>query len=142
MFNPSKDQVRDFFCDAWRKYQHKEILSPLETMAADLILQHPEYHADLQAADAKERDYSVESGRSNPFLHLSMHLAIQEQVSVDQPPGIRPAYTRLCQSQSAHAAEHVIMEALGQVIWEAQRLGTPFDNDHYLDLILRNTTHD
>lgn len=142
MFNPSKEQVRAFFTDAWRKHQEKKVLTALETMAADLIAQHPEYHEDLQDADAATRDYSVEAGRTNPFLHLSMHLAIREQVSIDQPPGIRAAWNALRARHDAHAAEHIIMEALGEVVWEAQRMGTPFDNEHYLSLIRRHATLD
>ncbi len=142
MFNPSKDQVREFFIGAWRKRQEKGVLTPLETMAADLVELHPEYHDDLQDPDAARRDYPVEAGRTNPFLHLSMHLAIQEQLSIDHPPGIRAAWKRLLQKHDGHEAAHIIMEALGEVVWEAQRLGKPLDNDHYLDLIRRYTTQD
>ena len=96
MFNPSKDEVRRFFCDAWRKHRQGGALTPLETIAVDWIRQHPEYQDDLaDPAAAVARDYGVEDGRTNPFLHLSMHLAIAEQLSVDQPPGIRAAYRKL-----------------------------------------------
>ncbi|MFA5664707.1 DUF1841 family protein [Castellaniella sp.] len=142
MFNPSKEQVRSFFTEAWQKRRTGAILTPLETMAADLVEQHPEYHTDLQDPDAATRDYPVEAGRTNPFLHLSMHLAIREQVSIDQPPGIRAAWTLLRTRKGAHEAEHIIMEALGEVVWEAQRMGTPFDNAHYLELIRRHATRE
>lgn len=137
MFNPSKEQVRTFFTEAWRKRRAGGVLTPLETMAADLIERHPEYQDDLQDPDAAERDYTVEAGRTNPFLHLSMHLAIQEQLSIDHPPGIRAAWNTLVQTRDEHDAAHIIMEALGEVVWEAQRLGKPLDNDRYLDLIRR-----
>ncbi|HEX7387728.1 MAG TPA: DUF1841 family protein [Castellaniella sp.] len=142
MFTPSKEQVRDFFTQAWRKRREGGVLTPLETMAADLVAQHPEYHEDLESPDAATRDYPVEGGRTNPFLHLSMHLAIQEQLSIDHPPGIRAAWQQLLRSHTEHEAAHVIMEALGEVVWEAQRLGKSFDNDHYLSLIRRHATHD
>ncbi|HUG58154.1 MAG TPA: DUF1841 family protein, partial [Candidimonas sp.] len=74
------------------------------------------------------------------FLHMSMHLAINEQLSIDQPPGIKAAFQGLLATRDAHEAAHVIMEALGEVIWEAQRLGTPFDSDKYLELIRRHAT--
>ncbi|WP_066453990.1 DUF1841 family protein [Castellaniella caeni] len=137
MFNPSKEQVREFFTEAWRKRRTGGVLTPLETMAADLVERHPEYHDDLQDPEAAAREYPVEAGRTNPFLHLSMHLAIQEQISIDHPPGIRAAWNTLLQTHDEHEAAHVIMDALGEVVWEAQRLGTPLDNDHYLDLIRR-----
>src|SRR5690606_7931505 len=142
MFNPSKEQVRAFFTDAWRKRREGGVLTPLETMAADLIERHPEYHDDLQAPDAAERDYPVEAGRTNPFLHLSMHLAIQEQLSADPPPGVRAAGNTLLKSRDEHEAAHIIMEALGEVVGEAQRLGKPLDNERYLDLIRRHATRD
>jgi len=95
MFSPSPAQVRQFFTEAWRKHRERVVLSPLETIAVDWALQHPEYHADLENPEAVDADYSVARGRTNPFLHLSMHLAISEQLSIDQPPGIRAAYQRL-----------------------------------------------
>lgn len=141
MFNPSKEQVRLFFCDAWRKHRQHLPLTPLETQAVDWISEHPEYHDDLQAPDATEAEYAVEGGRTNPFLHLSMHLAITEQLSIDQPPGIRAAYEQLLRrTGNPHDATHEIMECLGQVVWEAQRLGKPFSSEHYLDLLNRRAT--
>lgn len=137
MFNPSREQVRQFFSDTWRKHRADELLTPLEAMALDWILEHPEYHADLQSAQALAHDYSVNDGKTNPFLHLAMHLAIAEQLSIDQPPGIRAAYQGLVARTDAHRAAHAVMEALGQVVWEAQRGGAPLDSERYLELIRR-----
>ena len=86
------------------------------------------------------QEYSIEKGRTNPFLHLSMHLAIAEQLSIDHPPGIREAHRRLASKSDEHQAVHEIMECLGQVVWESQRLGKALDNDTYLDLILRRAS--
>ncbi|KAF1028556.1 MAG: hypothetical protein GAK40_00889 [Burkholderia plantarii] len=142
MFNPSRDEVRRFFTDAWHKQRHGHVLTPLEAMAADWITEHPEYHADLDDAEAAStREYSPEAGRTNPFLHLSMHLAISEQLSIDQPPGIRAAHEKLtARLPSAHEAQHAIMECLGETIWEAQRTNTPPDTDAYLQRILRRAS--
>jgi len=139
MFSPSREQVRQFFSQTWQKYQAQQALSPLEQMAVEIISWHPEYHAILLDPEAVEQDFHIEKGQTNPFLHLSMHLAIQEQLSIDQPPGICAAYQKLQQRYDNHEAQHRIMEALGEVIWEAQRLGKPFDNDHYLELIQRHS---
>ncbi len=139
MFNPSQDEVRRFFCEAFRKHRANEILSPIEAMAADWIGQHPEYHdvlSDVEAALA--RDYSVDSGQTNPFLHLSMHLSIDEQISIDQPRGIRDAATALTlRLDSAHEAQHKIMDCLGEMIWNAQRTGQPPDGDAYIESVQR-----
>lgn len=137
MFDPSRDQVREFFIGAWKKRQAAQVLTPLETMAADLIAEHPEYHDDLLDPEALSREYSIEKGRTNPFLHLSMHLAIAEQISVDHPPGIRQVHQKLASRFGEHEAVHEIMECLGEVVWEAQRLGRPLDNETYLELLQR-----
>jgi hypothetical protein len=140
MFNPSREQVRQFFTEAWRKHKSSGVLTPLETMAVDLMELHPEYHTALEDPDAHLVDFSVEEGKTNPFLHLSMHLAINEQLSIDQPPGIKAAFQSLVATRGAHDAAHVIMEALGEVVWEAQRLGTPLDTEKYIDLIRRHAS--
>ncbi|RZK99772.1 MAG: DUF1841 family protein [Rubrivivax sp.] len=138
MFAPSQDQVRRFFCEAWSKHQGGQVLTPLELQATDWMVQHPEYLDDLADAEAAVKAvYSVEGGRTNPFLHLSMHLSITEQVSIDQPPGIRAAVQRLAQRRSSlHEAHHEVMEALGEMVWNAQRSGLPFDGPAYIDRVL------
>ena len=143
MFNPSRDEVRRFFCDAWRKRRNGSVVTPLEALALKWIDAHPEYHALLDDAEAAlGADFSVERGQSNPFLHLSMHLALEEQASIDQPPGIRAALQQLAlRSGDEHAALHEAMECLGRVLWESQRGVLPADpqaiNDAYLDCLRR-----
>ena len=129
MFNPSRDDARRFFFDTWRKYRAQQPLEGLETTVLDTLLAHPEYHALLdQPGRHLERDYPPEFGETNPFLHLSMHLAIAEQLSIDQPPGIRAHYQALLeQTGGAMHAQHEIMDCLAEMIWQAQRHGTAFD---------------
>lgn len=141
MFNPSRDQVRQFFCSAWRKHQQRSILEGAEATAVDIILRHPEYHALLEAGDETlTREWTPEDGETNPFLHLSLHLAIHEQVSIDQPPGVRAAWQRLAARLDPHAAEHVLLECLGETIWRAQRAGGAMDAAAYLECINRAST--
>lgn len=140
MFNPSREQVRAFFTEAWDKHLNHQVLTPLENMAIEWVQQHPEYHDELMRPDALQADYSVEAGHTNPYLHLSMHLAISEQLSIDQPPGIQAAHKALARRFGRHEAAHEIMECLGEVVWDAQRLGKPFDNDTYLELLQRRAT--
>jgi len=139
MFNPSSDDVRRFFCEVYRKHHAHEILAPIEAMALDWVLLHPEYEDVLRDVEtALGRDYSVDGAQANPFLHLSMHLSIDEQISVDQPRGIREASTALTlRLDSAHDAHHEIMECLGEMIWNAQRNGVPPDGVAYIDAIKR-----
>jgi len=142
MFAPSQNDVRRFFCDTHRKREQGLPLTPMETVAADWIGEHPEYHAELNDVDAAlAAVYDVEAGRTNPFLHLSMHLSISEQVSIDQPRGIKQAYALLAAKRgSAHEAQHEVMECLGEMMWESQRSGLPPDGHKYIDCIGRRAT--
>ena len=138
MFNPSREQVRQFFCESWRKYRERQIFEGAEATAADLITEHPEYHALLENPQAAvEQEFTPEGGQTNPFLHLSLHLAIAEQISIDQPRGIKAAYFALRQKMEVHDAEHAIMECLGETIWRSQRDKTPMDGEAYLECVRR-----
>ena len=142
MFTPSRDQVRQFFIDTWHKHKTQQILSPLEAIALDWIEQHPEYHNALEQPDSMTREFNVEEGKTNPFLHLSMHLAIAEQLSIDHPRGIRDAFDKLASRTNQHEAIHEIMECLGTVVWESQRLGKALDSDAYIELIRQRVSRD
>jgi hypothetical protein len=139
MFAPTRDEARRFLVDAWRKHQAGEPLSGLEKKAAQLIAMHPEYHAVLQSPGAHlERDFRPEHGDINPFLHLSLHLAVAEQLAIDQPTGIVAQYERLRAARGdAHAALHAIVECLGEAIWQAQRMGTGPDAAVYIGCLER-----
>jgi hypothetical protein len=141
MFTPSSNDVRRFFCEALRKRRAGEILTPMDAIAADWIDHHPEYHDELlDPEDAVARDYSVEGGKPNPFLHLSMHLSITEQISIDQPRGIRAAFETLAGRIGEHDAHHEIMECLGETIWASQRSGMPPDTDAYVECVRKRAT--
>ncbi|MBC8057419.1 MAG: DUF1841 family protein [Rhizobiales bacterium] len=142
MFQPSQQDVRRFFCDTWRKQREASPLTPMEALAADWISQHPEHHDDLHSLEAAlAAVYEVESGRANPFLHLSMHLSITEQIAIDQPTGIKQAFGLLAaRLGSLHEAQHQVMECLGEMIWASQRSGTPPDGERYLECVRRRAT--
>ncbi len=137
MFDPSRDQARDFFFDLWAKSRAKAPLTALESLALAILIEHPEYHAVLDDPERhRDRDWKPEGGETNPFLHLSMHLAIEEQLSIDQPPGIRAAVQALARAHdSEHDARHDVMDCLAEMIWQSQRHGMPFDNATYLDCL-------
>ncbi len=139
MFNPSRDEARRFLTEAWRKRREKLPATPLETVAADVVEMHPEYHGLLEAGEAAlSREWTPEDGETNPFLHLSLHLAIAEQLQIDQPPGIRAACEALAARHGdMHAALHDILDCLGETVWRAQRDRTPPDGEAYLDCIRR-----
>jgi len=123
--------------DAWAKYRAARPLSGLEQKAVELIALHPEYHAVLEDSERHvSRDYGPEGGEINPFLHLSLHLAVAEQLGIDQPPGIRAEFERLRAARGdEHAALHAVLECLGETLWQAQRLQTAPDADVYLDCL-------
>ena len=139
MFTPSRDEVRRFLAEAWRKRVAGLPATPLETMAADVAELHPEYHALLASGEqALAREWTPEQGEANPFLHLSLHLAIAEQVSIDQPPGIRAICEQLTRRHGdRHAALHDILDCLGETVWRANRDNAPPDGTAYLDCLKR-----
>jgi hypothetical protein len=136
-FNPSRDEARSFLFATWRKRRAGELLMPLEDLAAQLIEKHPEYFPMFEDPDRfLNREYLPEQGESNPFLHLMMHLAIEEQISIDQPKGVRAHFVRLThQFESEHDAQHRMMECLSEMIWQAQRNRTAPDASVYLDCL-------
>ena len=144
MFEPSQADVRRFFCTVYAKWRDGQPMDALETLASQWVAEHPEYHADFSDVDAAlERMYEVKDGKVKPFLHLSMHLSVSEQCSIDQPRGIRQAVELLtARRDSLHTAHHETMDALGQMIWESQRSGRPPDGKAYIDAVQRRATKD
>ena len=133
MFSPSRDQARNLFFETWRKYREAVPLTALEDQVLSVILLHPEYHGLLEDPQGeRERDYGPEAGRTNPFLHLSLHLALSEQQSIDQPPGIRAHLAALAARHGQHQGLHRALECLGQTLWQAQRSASPPDQEAYL----------
>ena len=130
MFDPTREEVREMFFGTWRKYRAGEPLVGIETIALQVILLHPEYHAILDHPERyRDRDYVDES---NPFLHMSLHLALEEQLSIDQPPGIAGYYQSLQEKcGSKLEAQHDLMECLAEAIWQAQRHNAPLDAEAY-----------
>lgn len=135
----SRDQLRQTYIDAWRKRQQGLPMQPLEMQIADVIALHPEYQAALSRPEhVLDRDYTPESGQSNPFLHMGLHLAVRDQLATDRPAGVRAAFNQIAQRMGdAHAAEHRLIECLAQILWEAQRSGLPPDEATYLERIRR-----
>lgn len=138
MFNPSRDQVRQAFIDAWRKHCNRLPGTAMEVRMADIVALHPEYHPLLEGADALTREWTPDQGETNPFLHLSLHLAIEEQLGIDQPPGIATAFAGLCARHGErHAALHDVLDCLGEALWRASRDRKPLDGPAYLECIRR-----
>lgn len=142
MFNPTQADVRRFFCATHAKQQAGQPMEAIETLAGLWITEHPEYHPELANVDAAlARNYDETPDRTNPFLHLSMHLSISEQCSIDQPRGIRQAVELLAaRLGSLHDAHHAAMECLGTMLWEAQRAGRAPDGNAYIACVQRRAT--
>jgi hypothetical protein len=129
--------MRQFYCEVWRKYCNKQTLEPLEHQLAEIIQQHPEYQPLLENTEAAcSKDYLPESGESNPFLHMGLHMAIQEQLATNKPAGIRNLYQQLLSDYpDPHQLEHGIMECLAEMLWQAQRNNTAPNEEAYLQCI-------
>lgn len=139
MYGHDRQQMRAVFFRAWQRYRSGQPLEGVETMIVTVIAQHPEYHALLEdPADTADRDYLPEHGTTNPFLHLGMHLAIEEQLSIDQPAGVRARYQALlARATDAHQAQHRMMDCLGEMLWRAGRDAAAPDPVAYLDCLGR-----
>lgn len=135
----SRDDLRRGWIDAWKRGRESALLTPLESQIVAVVREHPEYVDWLEAGEvALARDFSPADGAVNPFLHLSMHLAVREQVGTNRPAGIAQVHARLAaRLGGAHAAEHAMMEALGEALWNAQRSGRMPDESAYLESLER-----
>ncbi len=133
-FSNDRNQLRRYYVESWRKARAGLPLEPLEQMVADVVAAHPEYHALLENEDrALGREFLPEHGESNPFAHMGMHIAIREQVATNRPQGIAALYRRFVKALgSPLEAEHLMMEALAEALWHAQRQGTPPDERAYM----------
>lgn len=134
MFQPSREQVRRFFCGAWQKFKDNVPLQGAERTAAAVIVRHPEYHQLLSHGDsAVAREWTPEGGQMNPFLHLSLHLALEEQIAIDQPAGIRDLWQEACRrTDDPHQAAHCFVECLAETLWQAGGAVRPHDGSDYL----------
>lgn len=132
----SRDEIRQVYLTVWQKMQQKKILEPMESVIADVIKYHEEYHPLLEQGEiAKIEEFTPESGQSNPFLHMGMHIALREQTSTDRPPGIKILHNKLSKKMGQHDAEHAMMECLGQALWLTQRNNTLPDEAAYLECL-------
>ncbi|MCX7946446.1 MAG: DUF1841 family protein [Hydrogenophilus sp.] len=136
LFQPSRDEVRRFLAESFRRWRDALPLDPIQARAAEVIALHPEYFPLLTDEAALFRDYTPADGGVNPFLHLTLHFAVAEQLAIDHPPGICALYAERCVRRGdPHEALHDLVEALGITLYEAQRSGLPPDNDAYLEQI-------
>ncbi|PPC81939.1 MAG: hypothetical protein CTY38_07665 [Methylotenera sp.] len=142
LYNPSRDQARQFLFDAWAKFKQQAPLTDLEKIAVEVMQMHPEYHAILEAPERyMQQQYFPEMGETNPFLHLSLHLSVIEQIAINQPIGIKAIYEQLKQKHNdQHIAQHDILDCLAETIWQSQRNNTPLDSTHYLGLLQQRVT--
>lgn len=142
LFGDNREQLRQMYRDALNKAEQGLPMTALETQIADVIIQHPEYRQAVapehsHAEDKLDKDYLPESGEANPFMHMSLHLAVRDQLATNRPTGIREAFAQLCElTQERHQAEHVLCEAMGEELWQSQRDRRPPDEQRYLKRVL------
>lgn len=135
-YGDQRDETRQFYFTVWEKMQSKAPLIPLEAQIASVLDWHPEYHSLFSKGDNKDADYTIEQGQSNPFLHMGMHLALREQLSTNRPFGIQEIHQKYCDALGdSHSAEHLMIESLGEILWQAQRNHQAPDEQKYLQLL-------
>ena len=137
MFSDERDSLRRFYLDTWNRHKNHLPLEPLQALVADVINEHPEYHALLETGDeALGKDFEPEMGQTNPFLHMGMHITIREQVSTARPAGICDCYRKITAAHgSVHEADHNMMECLGEILYAAQSSGQAPDDQAYLECL-------
>jgi hypothetical protein len=136
IFGQDRDELRAMFANAWRKFCAGEVMSPLETQVAQVVARHPEYHGDVTGDLG--RDFPIEEGRTNPFLHMALHLGVREQVATDRPAGVREIFERAAANAGdSHEAEHRLIDCLAETLWEAQSRGEAPADAAYLDRLRR-----
>jgi len=132
IFGQDRDELRQMYAHAWQKHCEKGALSPLETQISQVIEDHPEYHEAVMGD--LEQDYSVDGGKTNPFLHMGLHLGIREQVNTNRPAGIAMVFMGLTEKiGDPHTAEHRMIDCLAETLWEAQRQNQAPDDEIYLE---------
>ena len=140
MFGQDRTELRQMFFASWKKHQNKQLMEPLEAVVAKIIELHPEYHALLETEETLDKDYTPEMGQTNPFLHMAMHISIQEQLSTKRPTGIEQLYhAMLLKNKDPHETEHLMMECLGKMLWEAQSQNRAPDENDYLTCLKQYT---
>jgi hypothetical protein len=137
MFGQDRTELRQMFFNAWKKHQNKQLMEPLEAVVAKIIELHPEYHALFENEMAVlDKDYTPEMGQTNPFLHMAMHISIQEQLSTKRPVGIEQLHNAMLnKNKDAHETEHLMMECLGKMLWESQSQNKMPDEGDYLSCL-------
>ena len=137
MFGSDRTQLRRMFLQAWNKRRERAPMEPLEQLIAAVIEQHSEYHRHLESPEAiLDRDFTPDGGQTNPFLHMGMHISLQEQISTDRPAGISALYRKLTErTGDPHESEHRMIECLGQALWEAQRANRMPDEQAYMECL-------
>lgn len=133
MYTADRGELRRMYTDAWDKARRGAQMTTLEARIAAVVAEHPEYQPVVEAGTAgAEAEFPPEAGRTNPFLHMGLHIAVREQVAIDRPPGVRDVFARLAAARGEHAAEHAMLECLAETLWEAQRGGGEPDDRAYL----------
>jgi hypothetical protein len=138
MLGNNRNELRQVYLSCWQLKKNKLPMDPMQEIVANIVALHPEYHDLLENEEIVDKDFSADTGESNPFLHMSMHIALHEQISTNRPAGINDCYQKLCvQHGSPHDAEHAMMECLGEALWLAQRNNTSPDEAAYLECLTK-----
>jgi len=136
MFGNNRNELRQVYLSCWQLKKNKLPMDPMQEVVGNIVELHPEYHNLLENEESIDRDFSAEPGESNPFLHMSMHIALHEQISTNRPEGIHDCHQKLCLLHGdPHQAEHAMMECLGEALWQAQRDQTVPDEAKYLECL-------
>ncbi|MCZ6731540.1 MAG: DUF1841 family protein [Gammaproteobacteria bacterium] len=138
-FGGGRGEMREVFFRAWCAFRQEHPLTGIEKIAVEIALRHPEYHSVLENPQSfQDRDYLPDFGETNPFLHMGLHIAIEEQITTNRPPGVIDIYQALRERfDDSHMVEHQMMDCLAEALWQAQRHGGQPSEKDYLACLRR-----
>lgn len=130
MYTNNRDTYRQTFANTWQKHLKGTTLDAVESELLAVILLHPEYHSLFDSAQKEKQEFIPEE---NPYIHMSLHMAIREQIRMDKPLGTKEIYNNLQKiKQNPHEVEHIMMTVMAKLLWESQQSGVMPNDDTYL----------
>lgn len=141
-YSNDRNQLRQFYFETWQKHKSGQALLDLEKQILAVILDHPEYQKILNDKMlALTKDFSVELNQPNPFMHMGLHLAVRDQIKLNQPEGIQTLFQQqLVKGKKAHDIEHQMMDILANQLWQDTQAQQSLNMQIYLDNLKKQLT--
>jgi hypothetical protein len=132
-----RESNRQRLHEVWVAAKAGRPLAGEEAAYAKAMLDHPEYHNAWEFADQVGAAEYVVDG-ANPFLHITVHVIIENQLAQGDPPEVAKTLERLLgQGMGRHGAIHAIAAAFMEVAFPAFQGREPFNTKRYIKKVRR-----